>query len=153
MTHPVIWLAWAIGQLCLLPVAPARYLHDLVGYLYTKYVVGEHVEALRVERRGYRINWLVKWKPDAPAGAKRSVLIMPVLIGVGIFGVLGQPFVFVPWFDPAAVATEFTRLERALIELVGLQLVALPWPRVRDRHRWRAWWPDPDDQAGEVAEA
>lgn len=140
MTHPLVRLAWLIAQVCLLPIAPARYLHDLIGYLFARYYVSRHGGELRVGLRGYRLNWLVKWGPEVPDGAKRSTLLFPMLIGLAAF-TIGSPFWKALWFTSLPGLTFW---ERAAVQFVGFQVVAMPFPRVRDIPRWRAWWPDPE---------
>ena len=150
MTATLIYLAWVVGQLCLLPVAPARYLHDLMGYLLARYYVGKHGGEVRVGLRGYRLNWLVKWGEAVPDGAKRSTLLLPVLLGLGVF-TIGSPFWKALWFTSLPGLSFW---ERAAVQFVGFQVVALPFPRVRDVPRWRAWLPDPPEEEapGERAE-
>lgn len=149
MTNALVRLIWVIGQLCLLPVAPARYLHDLLGYLMVVLVYNNYVADVIIERRGYRLNWLVKWKPDAPHAKKVAVLLWPVLIGMGAFSIC-FPFWKAMWFTSLPGLSFW---ERAAVQFVAMQAVALPFPRIRDLPRWQAWWPHHDDEASEVTES
>lgn len=152
MTGRAIRVAWVVAQLCYLPVAPARYLHDFLGYLVARYFMPEHVESVSVNFRGYRLDWEVEWTPDASNGAKRATLLLPVLIGLGAFGYL-SPFWKTLWFVPPGELAQLGWSGRAALEFLVLQLLALPWPRARDLPRWRAWWPADDaDVAMEVVD-
>lgn len=153
MTSTAARVAWIVVQVCYLPIAPARYLHDYLGFLVARYVISpEHVDDVELRRTGYRLDWSIEFSPDASAGAKRSVLLLPVLIGVGVFSIL-SPFWKAVWFVPVDELQQLAWIQRAALELLVLQVLALPWPRARDLGRWRAWWPDDGARSSEVAES
>lgn len=138
MTSTLARVAWVVVQVCYLPIAPARYLHDYLGYLMARRAMPDHVEDVELRRIGYRLDWSIEFAPDASPGAKRSVLLLPVLIGLGVFSVL-SPFWKAVWFVPLDQLQQLAWIQRAALELLVLQALALPWPRARDLGRWRAW--------------
>lgn len=139
-SHPIQRVAWVLIQLCLLPVAPARYLHDWTGYLIARYVVNSEIEDIRVRRRGYRLDWAVKPREDADKAALLTTLLLPVLLGLLAVAV-SWPFTRVVYLGTPVTLDPVTR---AVLEVTALQIAAMPWPRIRDLPRWRAWWPEED---------
>lgn len=146
MTGALVRAARLVAQLCYLPIAPARYLHDYLGFATVNFLLESHVDEVRLYRRGYRLDWAVKWSEDAPVATKRMPLFLPIAIGIVALTV-GFPFArLVLTGTPVTMGL----LERAAAEFVGLQLVALPWPRARDIPRWRAVWPESNEGRGQA---
>lgn len=146
MTSRLSRLAWALTQLCFLPIAPARIVYDSLCYLTARYVCGKHIESIDSWRRGYRLGIDVEWKPEAPLSAKRACLSLPLLFGLAALAPL-YPFLLVLF---NGTPTDLVIWKRVAIEIVAVQAVALPWPRARDLPAWRAFLGSPDTTNGGV---